>query len=151
MIVRTILSAIFLFAFAACNKAQLPLDGTFHIKNASITVRNKTGFLSYQFIPVTTNFNLDFHPSGKIDGQIGTSKLQGASYKKNKGNTQKNGIEFIVDCGTVELLDSSNKTHKVKLELWIKHAGSYDTLSVEVRQRQNLDVFPMGDIDLIKQ
>jgi hypothetical protein len=124
--------------------------GQWKSENTKITVRKKTGWLQYDFIPNYIPVELEIHHNMTASGKIGLVHFENARVLKNKGNPEKTGIVYIIQCGSVGKLFASDPTEKKTIELWIKPIQSEATLLAEVRLKETFDVFPMGECKFIK-
>lgn len=134
----------------SCHKAKVPLRGFYKSSEFSFQIREKQGFMKYSFTKANATMSISFKENNVVAVWFGSNSEQTAEIKANNGNTEKNGIAYIIDCGKVSAKDTTGSIKQVQLEIWIKTKPNGDTLQAELRQMNFMDAFPMGEISLIK-
>lgn len=116
--------------------------------STKITVREKVKFMNYKFTTKKLIVKLNIKSEHDISGSIGDANFQKATINKNKGNPKINGIEYIIHCGKLDKLFSSDPTKIKTIEIWVKPTTKKGMMTAEIRLIDEWDTFPMGEIIL---
>jgi hypothetical protein len=154
-IYNSIYFAVFIIGISAftCQKeAQPKLDyiGVWQTQNATINVRKMHGMFRYNFSPISIPVVLTINRDGTAKCLFGNKETKPLKILLNKGNVNKNGVIYIINCGKPGKLSNSDPNEKKRLELWVKPLDDSGKLSVEIRQMDVFDAFPMGELLLTK-
>ena len=138
--------------FSSCNKWTVPPDltGQWTSEKTEITVRIKPEPRQYQFIKDSAFVKFTVYDNKTASGSIGAATFENMPLKRNPGNVERKGIEFIINCGPVGKIFESDPLEDKEVQLWLAPLKG-DTLDVELRFTEGMAHFPMAGIKLIKE
>ena len=125
--------------------------GQWESEKVKITVRTKEKNEPYKFISDYAVVSFKITEGKTASGQIGQTRFENVSIKKNPELLWETGVEYIIECGSVGKIFNADPLSSKEVEIWICPLEQKGKLKAELRYTEGMAVFPMADVDLTKK
>ena len=145
------LFVITLLFLSSCTKWIIPpeLVGQWESEKQKVSVRTRPEKHNYVFTPGTAALTLIINDNKTASGTIGSAIFENAKIKKNRGNPDITGIEFIVKCGTIGKIFDDDPLENKEVQLWLTPVKD-NQMEAELRYTEGWAYFPMAGFNMTK-
>jgi len=144
-----------LLFFVACGSDSVSLTenikGTWISKGQKITIRSKVENSEDVLYSDTLDVEFEILKDNTAKGTIGNQSFSDGKIKKNKGlPPHLTGVAYIIDCGTIGKLFTTDPLERKNVEIWISPLASDNIMKAELRYTDGMEDFPMANLQLTK-
>lgn len=147
----SMISMLSIYVLQSCSDWTLPpeLVGTWESETIEITVRTRTAEKEWEFTSDSAKISITIHAGKRVSGSIGAAVFEDGKIRKNPGNTERKGLEEIIECGTIGKIFEDDPMDPKEVQLWLApmKEGAIDT---ELRFTTGMAQFPMAGFMLRK-
>ncbi|NVO18706.1 MAG: hypothetical protein HXX13_03350 [Bacteroidetes bacterium] len=145
---------LLLLFFSSCNSNKWVLPqvyvGKWFSPKSKITVRTKPHFASFEFTSDSAAISIRINSDKTADGSIGSAVFTHGMIRKNRGNPERTGVSYIIECGEIGKIFKIDPKERKEVELWLGPISKNGTIEGELRYTEGMSQFPMAGFELEK-
>lgn len=131
-------------------KWEIPAEivGQWKSGKAQIVVRTEPRWMKFKFTGDSAIVSLEVKSDKTAEGRIGSAIFVNGKVRKNKGNPEKTGVAYIIECGSIGKIFPNDPLNSKEVELWLSPVKG--TMDAELRFTERGACFPMAGIRFSK-